>query len=87
MLGSTTVGEGQGFGKQGAMVGLHRRAPTHLLGRKAAAEKLGLAPHVPGCFTEPTGGGQATAYIYFEPVMLVKREAQPSCIKGCNLDP
>jgi hypothetical protein len=41
---------------------------------------------VPGSFTEPTGGGQAVAYIYFDPVTLVKQDTAPSCVKGCNLD-
>ena len=41
----------------------------------------------PSCFTEPTGGGQAIAYIVHDPVRLVRAEkTNARCVKGCNLD-
>ena len=41
----------------------------------------------PSCFTEPTGGGQALAYIVHDPVRLVRAEkTNARCVKGCNLD-
>ena len=65
----------------------------------AHAASAGLTRVVPQAFTEDTGGGQAVAYIYFKPVVLVRKteaEAQMSassggdeglrCIKGCTFD-
>ena len=53
----------------------------------ADAERVGAKRVVPGCFTEETGGGQATAYIFFDPVALVDAQTDAKCVKGCNLDP
>jgi hypothetical protein len=53
---------------------------------EAEAARAGVQRVVPGCFTEERGGGQATAYIYFQPVMLVPKAAAPRCIKGCTFD-
>ena len=41
---------------------------------------------VPDAFTEETGGGQAMAYIVFDPVVLVDSTSPHRCVKGCNLD-
>ena len=50
----------------------------------------GLKSTVPPSFTDESGGGQAVAYIVFDPVSLVDRkEAEAkgiSCIKGCTFD-
>ena len=53
----------------------------------ADAERLGATRVVPGCFTDETGGGQATAYIFFDPVVLVDAETDATCVKGCTMDP
>jgi hypothetical protein len=49
-----------------------------------------LKPVVPSSFTDETGGGQAVAYIVFDPVTLVHRaDAEKSgaaCVKGCTFD-
>lgn len=65
--------------------GVPKESPFKWVDKKAA-DAAGIEPVVPGCFTEPTGGGQAVAYIYFDPVTLVNKNTSPSCIKGCNLD-
>ena len=53
---------------------------------KAEAERAGVKVEVPDFFTEPTGGGQAVAYIYFHPVSLVAHSSSLRCIKGCTFD-
>lgn len=65
--------------------GLPAQSPFKWVDKKIA-EAAGIEAAVPGSFTEPTGGGQAVAYIYFDPVTLVKQDTAPSCVKGCNLD-
>ena len=49
-----------------------------------------LQPVVPSSFTDETGGGQAVAYIVFDPVTLVRRadaeRAGSACVKGCTFD-
>lgn len=77
---ATTIRGGKKF-----VGGLPATSPFKWVDKKAA-EAAGAAPVVPGCFTEPTGGGQAIAYIIFDPVVLVKRDASLSCVKGCNMD-
>jgi hypothetical protein len=53
---------------------------------EAEARRVGIKRIEPAFFTEPTGGGQATAYIYFNPVMLVPHSNHLKCIKGCTFD-
>ena len=53
----------------------------------ADADRVGATRVVPGCFTDETGGGQATAYIFFDPVVLVDAETDATCVKGCTMDP
>ncbi|KAK3233610.1 hypothetical protein CYMTET_56106 [Cymbomonas tetramitiformis] len=53
-------------------------------GSEAKAQQIERV--VPTFFTEPTGGGQATAYIYMKPVMLVERDNNLPCRKGCTFD-
>ena len=57
--------------------GLPAESPFKWVDKKKA-EAAGIEPVVPGCFTEPTGGGQAVAYIYFDPVTLVKKAGADS---------
>ena len=49
-----------------------------------------LRPVVPSSFTDETGGGQAIAYIVFDPVTLVRRDdaekSGAACVKGCTFD-
>jgi hypothetical protein len=49
-----------------------------------------LKPVVPESFTDETGGGQAVAYIVFDPVTLVHRDdaekSGAACVKGCTFD-
>ena len=49
-----------------------------------------LKPVVPESFTDETGGGQAVAYIVFDPVTLVRRDdaekSGAACVKGCTFD-
>jgi len=65
--------------------GLPAHSPFKWVDREAAGA-AGIEPVVPGCFTEPTGGGQAVAYINFNPVTLVDKDSALACVKGCNLD-
>ena len=49
-----------------------------------------LSPVVPSSFTDETGGGQAVAYIVFDPVTLTARDdaerVGAACVKGCTFD-
>jgi hypothetical protein len=49
-----------------------------------------LSPVVPSSFTDETGGGQAVAYIVFDPVTLTSRDdaerVGAACVKGCTFD-
>ena len=54
--------------------------------KTSEAMAVDAAPVVPDCWTDDTGGGQATAYIVFEPVAMVDKEVNLHCIKGCNFD-
>ena len=49
-----------------------------------------LKPVTPSSFTDESGGGQAVAYIVFDPVTLVRRDdaerAGAACVKGCTFD-
>ena len=49
-----------------------------------------MKPVVPKSFTDETGGGQAVAYIVFDPVTLVHRDdaekSGAACVKGCTFD-
>mmetsp|Transcript_39447 Transcript_39447/g.75585 ORF Transcript_39447/g.75585 Transcript_39447/m.75585 type:complete len:224 (-) Transcript_39447:145-816(-) len=74
--------------KQGAVKFIGGKPPASLYKwvDVAEAERAGIQRVTPEFFTEPTGGGQATAYIYFHPVMLVPHQGGPKCIKGCTFD-
>jgi hypothetical protein len=54
--------------------------------KTSEAMAVDAAPVVPDCWTDDTGGGQATAYIVFEPVAMVDKSVNLHCIKGCNFD-
>ena len=49
-----------------------------------------MSPVVPSSFTDETGGGQAVAYIVFDPVTLTARDdaerVGAACVKGCTFD-
>ena len=54
--------------------------------KTSEAMAVDAAPVVPDCWTDDTGGGQATAYIVFEPVAMVDKDVNLHCVKGCNFD-
>jgi len=64
------------------------KAPKSLYKWVKTSEAIAIdaTPIVPECWTEDTGGGQATAYIVFEPVAMVSKDVSLHCIKGCNFD-
>mmetsp|Transcript_12907 Transcript_12907/g.17649 ORF Transcript_12907/g.17649 Transcript_12907/m.17649 type:complete len:430 (-) Transcript_12907:27-1316(-) len=53
---------------------------------EAEALQAGIERVSPSFFTEPKGGGQAIAYIYFKPVMLVPHNSALRCVKGCTFE-